>query len=142
MRWLIERHVQPFGSQRLPCVVENDRVELGGMALTLLASLELYRSTRDPAALALAAGMGRYLLTQRRDNGEFAHRRIFSNGKALDEVSPFAPGQTLLALAELFSEVGDRTFLEPALETAETSRRPGLWRARPEPLDALCPQRP
>jgi hypothetical protein len=117
MGWLVERHVRPFGEERLPAVAEDERVDAGGVALGLLAALELHRAGHDPRLLELACGFGRYLVRQRRPDGDFIHRRIFPTGEAPDHVSPYATGQVLLALGELYAETGDSAFLAPALES-------------------------
>jgi hypothetical protein len=117
MRWLIERHIRPFGEERLPGVVEDDAIELGGVALALLAALELYRAGHAPQLLDLARGLGRYLLSQKESGGEFIHRLAVATGRPFGAISPYAPGQVLLALAELYASSEDKSFLDPALES-------------------------
>jgi hypothetical protein len=117
MGWLIERHVLSFGEAGLPAIMEDNRVDLGGAALGLLAALELHRAAPDPQLLDLAIGFGRYLLSQRRPDGDFIHRRNYPSGDIADHVSAFSTGQALLALGELYAETRDEIFLGPALES-------------------------
>jgi hypothetical protein len=115
--WLIAHRVIAFGEARLPVVVEGDHVDLGGVALGLLALVELHRLRPAPPFMDLARKFGRHLLAQRRQDGNFLHRRMLPGGQASDHLSRYATGQALLALAELYRETGEFQFLEAALES-------------------------
>ena len=113
--WLIERHVISFGSGRLPVVAEDGHIELGGVALALLAVLELHRARPEARLMELAHGFGRYLLSQRHPNGAFVHRRMLPGGEASDHLSRYSTAQALLALAELYGETGEVAFFDAVL---------------------------
>jgi hypothetical protein len=148
MHWLIEHHVRPIGEAGLPAIVEDGRVDLGGAAMALLAALALHRALPDPRFLDLARHLGAYLLSQRRADGEFIHRRAWPSGEVSDHRSRYSTPQALLALAGLYGETGDGDLLAPALESAGILaaadfgvREQGHWMLYAiEALEAVAPR--
>jgi hypothetical protein len=147
-RWLIDRHVRRAANIGLPVIVEETGVELGCMAMGLLSLLELHRAKPDEEFLGLATAFGRYILGQTSADGEFHHRRLLPSGQASDHFSRYATAQSVLALAELYAETRERSFLDPALACESLLakkdfgvREHGHWVLYAiEALEAVAPQ--
>lgn len=120
MRWLVERHVQYPAKLGFPVIAEEDGVPLGCVALALLALLELHRAEANAGYLDLARRFAGYILSQDDSAGEFHHRLLLPSLKPADHRARYATAQSILALAELAAETGDKRYLNAALESEDT----------------------
>ena len=134
MSWVIDFRLQRPAGLGFPVIAEASGVELGCMALSALALLELHRARRDTRFLDLARQFGDYIVSCTRPDGGFYHRLLLPSLIASDHVARYATAQSILALANLYAETGERRFLECALarerELAEQDfgvREHGHW---------------
>ncbi len=115
MAWMTARYLDRPPALGFPVIAEAARVELGCVALSLLALIELHRLQPDPGLLGLAREFGGYILSQARPDGGFHHRLLLPSLSAADHTARYATAQSILALANLYRETGERRFLDCAL---------------------------
>ena len=117
MGWLIDRHVQYPAKLGFPVIAEDSGVELGCVALALLALLELHRAAANAGYLDLAHRFAGYILSQADAAGEFHHRLLLPSLKPAGHQARYATAQSILALAELASDTGEKRYLDAALKS-------------------------
>jgi hypothetical protein len=123
MGWLIDSHAQVPAKLGLPVIAEGTGVELGCMALGLLALLEVHRAEANPGYLDLARRFADYIVSQAEPSGEFHHRLLLSSLTPSDHRARYATAQSILALAELAAETGEQHYLDCALESESALAR-------------------
>lgn len=105
--WLSTRALcQPPDDPAAVCVASGDSVKLGGSGLAMLALCE-YAALGDRSRLPLAAALARYVLTQRRLDGDFHHKRSLATGALVDFRSDYYTGEALFGLARLAAVSGE-----------------------------------
>ena len=109
--YLISHHVRPFGNDGSLCVIDNGSIKLGGNGLALLAIIELHALNKDRRLLAIARGLGRYVLSQQRPDGDFIHARVQATLQERQFRSSFYTGQALFGLMRLYEATGDDQWL-------------------------------
>lgn len=150
VRYLVQRYVRAYRSGTARCLVASDNVKLGGNGLAILAMLEVANSKRDEALLEIAHGLGEYILTQRKDDGDFIHKRRYSTDKPTDFESDYYTGEALFGLLRLYRATGDERWLNEAVISEDNLAKRGygvapqshwmlyaleqLIAARPEPV--------
>ncbi len=81
------------------CLVEDGFVKLGGNALAIIALAKHAEVTGSGENLALIGQLGRWILANQSDAGEFtAHKVHLETGRLDDHVSQYYPGEAVLAL--------------------------------------------
>ena len=94
----------PYGEpdEQMTMVVDDDKIKLGGVALTVVALVQHLEATQDRQHLPLLQSLGRYIVRQQRESGEFISQRFAETGEARDDFeSQYYPGEAILALVRL-----------------------------------------
>lgn len=98
------------------CIVEEDKIKLGGNALAVLAFIGVAGLTDDPLLIDLSSRLASYITSNRGEDGDFLHKRYYSSGKRSAFRSMYYTGEALLALLELHAVSEDSTWLRDVLE--------------------------
>ena len=75
LNYAIAEFIRPYGGPDILCLVDEQKIKLGGSGLALIAVASAQRINPDEHKLKLALGLGRYLTSQRKSNGDFIHGR-------------------------------------------------------------------
>jgi hypothetical protein len=117
MGWL-RRQVRYAGPDRA-YLVEGDAAKLGSTALALLAFVERERVVRDGRDRALMTRLADFLISQQRENGDFASYFDWGpKARVPEDRSIYYPGEALLALIRLYGLDPQPRYLESALRAA------------------------
>jgi hypothetical protein len=114
MEWLITEKIMPYRDGPARCMVDKDNVKLGGGGLAILALVELAEAKPEKRFIELARDLGEYILLQRKDDGDFIHKRNYWTDKPNDFVSNYYTGEALFGLLRLYHATGDRSWYEEA----------------------------
>jgi hypothetical protein len=114
-RHMLEHFVKPFGQDRL-CVVDAEKIKLGGSGLALLALYELNRAAPDAKLVDTARAIGRYILDQRTADGDLVHGRIYPSGEPYPFRSNYYTGEALFGLLRLHQMTGETLWRDAAFE--------------------------
>lgn len=115
-RYLLDTYLRFFRNHNNACICEDNTIKLGGNALSILALLSLYETTRDHFLLTLADQLARFIVDQRTDDGGLIHKRYFESGKISNFQSMYYTGEALLALLTLHEATQQRHWYETAWE--------------------------
>jgi hypothetical protein len=113
----LAKFTQPLGDDGVLCVVDGEKIKLGGAGLALLAIESHPTLARDPEVIRMAEAIGHYILRQRKPDGDFVHARFLANSEDTGFVSHYYTGEALLGLFCLSNISGDRRWSEAALES-------------------------
>jgi hypothetical protein len=105
------------GPQDQLCLVEQSSVKLGGNGLALLALTSLHEASGNAAILDPARSLGRYILAQRMDDGDFLHKRRYSDGAVHPFRSNYYTGQALFGLLSLHRATREVVWADAAFES-------------------------
>jgi hypothetical protein len=94
---LRDRATHDCGDAR--CIGNDDEVDLGSSALTLLAYAEIVRTGLDEGYRPHAAALARFLRAMQRPDGSFATFYVRSQGTRVALNVPYYPGEATFALA-------------------------------------------
>ncbi len=109
--WLLrDRAITPCGDQR--CVGDEQEVEIGSAALTVIAFAEIVRTGLDPSLAENVAELARFLRSQQRADGEMMHLYDRAARHPKDEQFLYYSGEAALALARAHAITGDPADLE------------------------------
>lgn len=100
--YLLDTYLRFFRSYNNACICEDNKIKLGGNALSTLALLSLFEATRDHFLLAVAQQLSQFMLDQRTENGKLVHKRYFESGKISDFTSMYYTGEALFSLLALY----------------------------------------
>ena len=100
-RYILDQFVKPYGSGDQMCVIDGEKIKLGGSGLALLALTSLSEAENDPKVLDIARAIGRYILDQRIQDGDFVHSRSFPSGEILAFRSNYYTGEAVFGLLTL-----------------------------------------
>jgi hypothetical protein len=114
IEFLRETALGTCGAPDRICILQNERVELGGSALTALACAELLRGADDPAVRALLQGLLGFLRAQQRSDGELMHEYDRELGRPIDVQHMYYSGEAALALLSGYEQLHDRRDLDAA----------------------------
>lgn len=117
--YLISNFIRPFGDDGGCCVVDKGTVKLGGSGLALLAVTELYRLNKTDSLLELARGLGKYITSQQRADGDFVHSRIYATGEERSFRSDYYTGEALFGLMRLHEVTGEENWLDTVVFSEE-----------------------
>ena len=116
---MLKNFVKPLGEDRL-CVVDGDKIKLGGSGLALLALYEFNRAAPDPTLVETARALGRYILDQRAPDGDLVHGRKYPSGETYAFRSGYYTGEALFGLLRLHQMTGEALWRDAALEVIGT----------------------
>jgi hypothetical protein len=122
IRYLLQ-FVRPFegDSSNASILVSEDKVKLGGIALTLLALAKHQAVTGDDQYLALMRRLARYIRQSQRPDGSFVSMRFYpSMAERTDFESQYYPGEAILALLRLHA-------LDPQPDWLDIAERGALY---------------
>lgn len=122
-RYLLDSYLRFYRSYNNACICEDNKIKLGGNALSTLALLSLFELTREHFLLAIAEQLSQFVLTQRAENGALVHKRYFESGKISDFNSSYYTGEALLALLTLYRLTHRRHLLDAVLEIEDDLAR-------------------
>lgn len=115
-RYMRENFIRPLGDGDRLCVVDGDKIKLGGAGLALLALAEWHRAAPDAAIVETARAVGRYILDQRTDDGDLVHGRTYPGGEIYPFRSNYYTGEALFGLLRLFQLTGEPVWRDSAFE--------------------------
>ncbi len=118
--YLLDSSLRFFRDYRNVCICEDNKIKLGGNALTVLALVSLYEHTGDRFVLAVAEQLAAFMLLERDDTGDFIHKRYFQSGKRSAFKSAYYTGEALLALIALYGASKEQSWLAAAREIETT----------------------
>jgi len=112
--FLRETALASCGAPEHSCILQNERVEIGAVALTALACAELLRGGDDAAVRTLLQGLLGFLRAQQRPDGELMHEYDRELGRPIDVQHMYYSGESALALLSGYEQLRDRRDLEAA----------------------------
>jgi hypothetical protein len=115
-RYMRENFIRPFKDGDALCVVDGDKIKLGGSGLALLALAELHRFAPDPEIVETARAIGRYILSQRTEDGDLHHGRNYPDGELYDFRSNYYTGEAIFGLLRLSELTGEEAWRDAAFE--------------------------
>lgn len=110
--FLLDQYLRFYKHVRGTCISEDNKIKLGGNALSALALLQVYRLTGDSFLLAVAERLCHFMLDQRVEHGDFVHKRYYRSGKISEFRSEYYVGEALLALISCYEITGDNKILQ------------------------------
>ena len=96
------------------CVVEGDEVKLGGNGLALLALAKYTTVTGDAQYLPMMRSLASWIVGSQLDNGDFAHKLIYSTGALTNFRSSYYTGEALFGLLRFYAIDNDPRWLDAA----------------------------
>lgn len=118
---LRDRHMDMCGDD--PCIGDDDEVEIGSTALTMIAFAEIVRTGADTSYKPAVSALASFLRAQQRPDGELMHRFQRSTGKRIDVQQLYFTGEAALALSRAHRITRDPADLRAA--SAALSRLSG-----------------
>ena len=112
-----------FGRPDQICVEEEGVIKLGGNGLAILALLAQNDVSPSPELVSIAEGLGRYVIDQRQESGDLAHKRNFATGRLIQFKSDYFTGEALFGLMRLYEVTRDTIWLD-AVADCETVLAP------------------
>ncbi|HSQ63174.1 MAG TPA: hypothetical protein VLM85_08150, partial [Polyangiaceae bacterium] len=92
------------------CIGDPAALEIGSIALTVIAFTQIAKDGLDPSYGPLARELCETLLSTQRPDGEFMHE-LGRDGTPIDVQLPYFSGEAALALARAHALLGDQRFL-------------------------------
>ena len=110
--FLLDQYLRFYKNVRGTCISEDNKIKLGGNALSALALLQVYRLTGDGFLLAVAERLCHFMLDQKSEHGDFVHKRYYKSGKISEFRSEYYVGEALLALISCYEITGEAKILQ------------------------------
>jgi len=101
------------------CVAYNNKIKLGGNALSIIALAEYTKLTDNEKHLTTIQSLAKYIKQSQKENGEFICKRYYPTGETSDFISQYYPGEALLALCRLYDLDRNETWLDTAEKGAK-----------------------
>ncbi len=99
----------------LACVVEKDRIKLGGNALAVIALAEYTKVTQDHQYIPILRQLSRWIQSVQAENGKFSvHKQQFASGLVEQFRSQYYPGEAVLALTRMYAVDDSASWLDTA----------------------------
>lgn len=114
--YLLDTYLRFFRHYNSACICEDNKIKLGGNALSALALLALFETTGDIFLLTVSEQLGRFMLEQRSEHGKLVHKRYFKSGKISGFESMYYTGEALLALLFLYRLTNEKKWLDAVIE--------------------------
>jgi hypothetical protein len=126
---MIQSFLFPYGDTGMLCVVDSGKIKLGGNGLALLALAELLEAKWDQELARVAERLGRYIVSEKLEDGDFVHSRIYETNRVRDFRSDYYTGEALFGLLRLHEVTGKKEWLDCALssETELFQRNYGVF---------------
>lgn len=116
-RHMRDHFIRPFGDGDRLCVIDKDKIKLGGNGLALLALVEWNRFAPDPALADTARRLGLYIVDQRTEAGDDLHHgRHYPGGELYPFRSNYYTGEALFGLLRLFQMTGEAMWRDVAFD--------------------------
>lgn len=115
-RHMRENFVRPFKDTDALCVVDVDKIKLGGSGLALLALAEWNRFAPDAEIVDTARAIGRYIVSQRTEDGDLHHGRSYPDGELYAFRSNYYTGEAIFGLLRLAEMSGEESWRDTAFE--------------------------
>lgn len=109
--YLVTDSLMPIGDDAL-CAVDDGTVKLGGNGLALLALSELYEMRPHDELLDTARRLGRYIVSEQREDGDFVHSRVYRTLREREFRSDYYTGEALFGLLRLYEVTGEKQWLD------------------------------
>lgn len=110
--YLLNNYLQFFRDYNNVCICEDNKIKLGGNALTIIALISLSKITHDPFLINISERLGHFMIDEQGPDGDLIHKRYFRSGKISDFKSMYYTGEALLALMELYNATRDSKWLD------------------------------
>lgn len=110
--YLLNNYLKFFKDYNNVCICEDNKIKLGGNALTIIALISLSKVTRDPFLVKISEQLGNFMIEERGPDGDLIHKRYFRSGKISNFKSMYYTGEALLALLELYNATRDEKWLD------------------------------
>ena len=114
LRWLQGRATTTCGAPDRFCVRSRDRADMGSSALSALAASELLRGGDDPLTRVFLRGLGAFIRSMQRPDGELMHVFDLQANRPLDIQRMYYSGEAADALLYSHRVLGERADLEAA----------------------------
>jgi hypothetical protein len=126
---MIQSFLLPYGETDMLCVVDCGKIKLGGNGLALLALAELLEARWDAELARVAQRLGRYIVSEQLEDGDFVHSRVYKTNRVRDFRSDYYTGEALFGLLRLHEVTGEKEWLDCALssETQLFQRNYGVF---------------
>lgn len=112
--FLLDSHIRFFRTYNNLCICEDNKIKLGGNALSILALVSAFDSTGDKFLLHLSKQLGKFILSHRNEDRNFIHKRYFASGKISNFHSMYYTGEALFAILSLYHYSKDKEWLDTA----------------------------
>jgi hypothetical protein len=118
--FLVE-NIQPCPNiQEAKCLVENEKVKLGGNGLAILAMSKYMQVTNSNRYLKNAQDLAFFITSTQSEDGEYAiHKMNINDGTVDDFISMYYPGEAMFALSRLYQLDKNREWIESAHKAAK-----------------------
>lgn len=104
----------------LACVVEKDRIKLGGNALAVIALAEYTKVTQDRQYLPTLRRLAKWIQSVQAENGKFSvHKQHHASGLVENFRSQYYPGEAVLALTRMYAVEDSASWLDTAEKNAQ-----------------------
>lgn len=114
--YLLNTFLYFFRDYKNTCICEDNKIKLGGNALSSLALTSLYGVSGEQQLLNYARQLCSFMLNERDASGGLIHKRYFKSGRISDFHSMYYTGEALLALMALARQAEEKDWTQAALE--------------------------
>jgi hypothetical protein len=112
---MVQSFLLPYGDTDMLCVVDGGKIKLGGNGLALLALAELLEARWDADLARVAQRLGRYIVSEQLEDGDFVHSRVYETNRVRAFRSDYYTGEALFGLLRLHEVTGEKEWLDCAL---------------------------
>lgn len=99
--FMLNSYLRYFRDFKNMCICENNKIKLGGNALSALALVSFHEISGEEELLQYAEQLCTFMLRERDKNGQLIHKRYFTSGRISDFHSMYYTGEALLAILTL-----------------------------------------
>jgi uncharacterized protein YyaL (SSP411 family) len=79
--YLLNNYLKFFRDHNGVCICEDNKIKLGGNALTIVALTSLFKITGDSFLLNISEKLGHFMINEKGPDGDLIHKRYFRSGK-------------------------------------------------------------
>jgi len=114
--FMLNSYLRYFRDFKNVCICEDNKIKLGGNALSALALVYFYEITGEEELLQYADQLCSFMHKERNDNGHLIHKRYFTSGRISTFHSMYYTGEALLALLTLARQNKKSNWLQAAMD--------------------------